>query len=64
MGDGIMALFGASIAHEDRAVRACYAALRTRAKREERASAAPSRQVIVRQSLDGRASARALTETG
>jgi class 3 adenylate cyclase len=30
MGDGIMALFGASIAHEDRAVRACYAALRTR----------------------------------
>jgi Adenylate and Guanylate cyclase catalytic domain len=27
MGDGIMALFGASIAHEDHAVRACYAAL-------------------------------------
>ena len=27
MGDGIMALFGAPIAHEDRAVRACYAAL-------------------------------------
>jgi len=28
MGDGIMALFGAPIAHEDNAVRACYAALR------------------------------------
>ena len=28
MGDGIMALFGAPIGHEDDAVRACYAALR------------------------------------
>src|SRR3989441_413047 len=28
MGDGIIALFGAPIAHEDHAVRACYAALR------------------------------------
>src|SRR5678815_5897481 len=27
MGDGIMALFGAPIAHEDHAVRGCYAAL-------------------------------------
>src|SRR5260370_9403705 len=31
-GDGIMALFGAAIAHEDHAQRACYAALHLRAE--------------------------------
>ncbi|HEU4367312.1 MAG TPA: adenylate/guanylate cyclase domain-containing protein [Methylomirabilota bacterium] len=31
MGDRIMALFGAPLAHEDHAVRACYAALRVQA---------------------------------
>ena len=28
LGDGIMALFGAPLAHEDNAARGCYAALR------------------------------------
>ena len=43
-GDGIMALFGAPIAHEDHAQRACYAALHLRdelrayARRAEAAS--------------------------
>ena len=32
MGDGIMVLIGAPIAHEDHAVRACYAALAMQAR--------------------------------
>ena len=35
LGDGIMALFGAPIAHEDHAVRACYAALAMRSALRE-----------------------------
>src|SRR5438445_5403478 len=40
MGDGIMALFGAPIAHEDHALRACYAALRLQDSAKEYAERA------------------------
>jgi class 3 adenylate cyclase/tetratricopeptide (TPR) repeat protein len=48
MGDGIMALFGAPIAHEDHAVRACFAALRMLESVERRnADGAPRLQLRI-----------------
>jgi class 3 adenylate cyclase/tetratricopeptide (TPR) repeat protein len=55
LGDGIMALFGAPLAHEDHAVRACYAALRMQdavrrlAEETRRAGGAP---VAIRVGID------------
>ena len=42
MGDGIVALFGAPLAYEDHAVRACYAALRMQERIKRHAEDGPS----------------------
>jgi class 3 adenylate cyclase len=55
MGDGIMALFGAPLAHEDHAIRACCAALRMQALVRQYAEEAHERhgvQARIRVGLD------------
>ncbi len=46
MGDGIMALFGAPVSHEDHAVRACYAALRMKERIRQYGDKIPSPRAI------------------
>jgi class 3 adenylate cyclase/tetratricopeptide (TPR) repeat protein len=47
MGDGIMALFGAPVAHEDHAVRACYTALRIQVAVKRHAEEVRRRQGVL-----------------
>ena len=49
LGDGIMAIFGAPVAHEDHAIRACYAALRIQKSIDQYASQIRQRDGIALQ---------------
>jgi predicted ATPase/class 3 adenylate cyclase len=53
LGDGIMALFGAPVAHEDHAVRACYAALAMQASMRQYAAEVRRTQGLELQSRVG-----------
>ena len=61
MGDGILALFGRPLAHEDHAVRACYAALRMQESVAQYAEDVFRSQGCPSRSASGSAPARSLS---
>ena len=63
LGDGIMALFGAPIAHEDHAVRACYAALAMQAALRNYAEAVRRAHGLTMQSRIGLNSGEVVVRT-
>ena len=63
LGDGIMALFGAPIAHEDHAVRACYAALAMQAALRDYAEAVRRAHGLTMQSRIGLNSGEVVVRT-
>ena len=58
MGDGLMAMFGAPVAHEDHAVRACYAALAMQQAIRAYADEARARYGVTPRRASGSAPAR------